>query len=159
MRVFKTVYGAVAYAIFFATFVPLSSAALLLVFLAWRPIPGSVWNLGGTTGRPGAGSVQRGRLAAGAGGHLPDRPLRADAPARAAHAAISPTMRRTSPGRNGFSISGRPLAAMNSRSVAVSMSPVTKTTRAAWSGQRRAISPYSARPSMPGMRMSAKITS
>ncbi len=50
MRVFKTVYGAgaVAYAIFFATFVLLSSAALLLVFLAWRPIPGSVWNLGGT---------------------------------------------------------------------------------------------------------------
>ena len=44
--------------------------------------------------------------------------------------AISATTRRTSLGRNGFSITGRPLSETNSRKADASVSPVTKTTRA-----------------------------
>ena len=46
----------------------------------------------------------------------------------------SATTRRTSLGRNGFSITGRPLSETNSRSAEASVSPVTKTTRPALSG-------------------------
>jgi hypothetical protein len=54
--------------------------------------------------------------------------------------ANSATTRRTSLGRNGFSITRRPLSETNSRSVDASVSPVTKTTRAPRPGQRRSIS-------------------
>src|SRR4029434_8244009 len=51
--------------------------------------------------------------------------------------AISATSRRTSLGRKRFSITGRPLSTTNSRKVEARVSPVTKTTRPACSGQRR----------------------
>jgi len=54
--------------------------------------------------------------------------------------ASSATMRRISPGRNGFSITRRPLSATNSRSVEASVSPVMNTTREASAGQRCSIS-------------------
>lgn len=60
--------------------------------------------------------------------------------ATAPSAASSATTRRTSLGRNGFSITGRPLAETNSRNAEARVSPVTKTTRAACPGQRCSIS-------------------
>ena len=113
MGVFKTVYGAVAYAIF-ATFVLLSSAALLLVSgVAADPRQRL------EPGRHTAGLALAACKAWPVGCWCWWPPSQIDhfelTHARAAHAAISPTMRRTSPGRNGFSISGRPLAAMNLR--------------------------------------------
>jgi len=54
--------------------------------------------------------------------------------------ASSATTRRTSLGRKGFSITGRPLSETNSRNAEVRVSPVTKTTRSARPGHRRSIS-------------------
>ena len=55
-------------------------------------------------------------------------------------AATSATTRRTSLGRNGFSMTRRPLSRTNARSSDASVSPVTNTTRAARRGQFRSIS-------------------
>ena len=54
--------------------------------------------------------------------------------------ASSATTRRTSLGRKGFSITGRPLSQTNSRIAEARVSPVTKTTRPERPGQRRSIS-------------------
>src|SRR6185312_5621431 len=87
------------------------------------------------------------------------RQVQGDPDQAAGEVASSATTRRTSTGRNGFSITGRPLAAAKSRSAEVSVSPVTKITRSARSGQRSSICWYSARPSRSGMRISVRITS
>ena len=60
--------------------------------------------------------------------------------ARSRSVGSSATTRRTSLGRKGFSITGRPLSVTNLRQPEASVSPVTNTTRRTCPGQRRSIS-------------------
>lgn len=59
---------------------------------------------------------------------------------RLSFAATSDTIRSTSFGRNGFSMTGRPRLASTSPDVELNVSPVINITRPARRGQRRSIS-------------------